>query len=55
MENLKKIRFRLNTTYITEDYVVKRAQYKNILYIYVYKDFRKMNPILTLRVITYEL
>lgn len=50
MENLKNLCFRLNVTYITDDYVVKRVQYKNILYIYVYKDFRKMNPVLALRV-----
>lgn len=50
MVNPKNLRFSLNVSYIVDDYVVKRVQYKNILYIYVYRDFRKMNPVLALRV-----
>lgn len=50
MENPKNLRFSLNVSYIVDDYVVKRVQYKNILYIYVYKGFWKMNPVLALRV-----
>lgn len=50
MEKLKNIRFRFNVSYIIDDYVVKRVQYKNILYIYVYKGFRRMEPVLALRV-----
>lgn len=53
MEKSKNLYFRLNVTYITDDYIVKRVQYKNILYIYVYKGFWKMTPVLALRVAAY--
>lgn len=54
MENSKSLRFHLNVSYIVDDYVVKRVQYKNILYIYVYKGFVKMTPIAALRVSAHE-
>lgn len=50
MENPKNIRFSLLVTYIIDDYIVKRVQYKNILYIYVYKGFWKMTPVIAMRV-----
>lgn len=50
MVSLKNPRFSVNVTYIIDDYVVKRVQYKNILYIYVYRDYLKMTPVVALRV-----
>ena len=50
MENQKNPRFSLVVYYIADDYVVKRVRYKNVLYIYVYRDYLKMTPVVALRV-----
>ena len=56
--NPKKYKFKVSTLYIGDGYVVKRSQYNDRLYIYVYKARSSLIPsvenVLALRVVVYE-
>lgn len=51
MNKRRRKKFKIQTTFIEEDYAVKRAQYMNTLYIYVYKrSLLHYNQVLALKV-----
>jgi hypothetical protein len=56
MSNVKNIKFKVNTTYAdNEDIYVKRASYKNTLYIYIYEKHMLHDKLLVaLKVMVYE-
>jgi hypothetical protein len=53
--NPKRYRFSVNTLYIDGDFIIKRTQYNDRLYIYIYKkSFPFYRNIIGLRVIVNE-
>lgn len=51
----KPKKFRLETLFLDDDYSVKRSQYKNTLYIYIYKkSLLSLNNVVAVKVIVVE-
>ena len=55
MNEVKQKKFILTTLFIDDDYCVKRSQYKNTLYIYVYKKaLLHFNNVVAVKVVVSE-